>query len=204
MILDAMDSIFSQQEYLRCLYKAMLLMGYYAMLRVGEMASGDYPIDVNDVKLAVNKKRLSVTIRIAKNMLPGQPPHVVRIPSLTQQQEYSLYNDFGRFGQEHYTGYDPWLVIREYIAVRPGRIVGKPEPFFVFADRSLVRPHHFTTALRQTISHCHLNAQLYGPHSLKIGRASDMGRLNLTLERIKREGRWSSSNTVARYVRHVH
>lgn len=180
----------------------MTIMGYYALLRVGEMATGDYPIHVQDVRMAVNKKRIIITIRRAKNMIPGQVPHVVRIPSLTPQQEYALYNDFGRRGLEHFVQYEVWTVIREYIALRPLRVQGKIEPFFIMRDRSPVRPHHFTNSLREALAHCNLNSALYGVHSLKIGRASDMGRLNIDLDRIKREGRWTSTNAVVRYVRH--
>lgn len=51
-IIRQVDIMFAGQPYLASLYKCMLVMGYFGMMRVGEMASGDHPVMARDVHLA--------------------------------------------------------------------------------------------------------------------------------------------------------
>lgn len=56
-LIKQLDKIFETQPYLGKLYKCMLVLGFYGMLRVGEMASGDHPILARDVHFNHRLKR---------------------------------------------------------------------------------------------------------------------------------------------------
>ena len=46
MIVDKLDDRFLEegQPYFNILYKALIIMGYYGLLRVGELTSGSHPV----------------------------------------------------------------------------------------------------------------------------------------------------------------
>ena len=74
------------------------------------------------------------------------------------------------------------------------------EPFFVFRDRTPVRPLHFREVLRKSLTNVGLEAHLYCSHGLRTGRSVDLLEMGLSVETIKKLGRWTS-NAVYQYLK---
>ena len=74
------------------------------------------------------------------------------------------------------------------------------EPFFVFRDRTPVTATFTRKVLKDTIKNLGLDQDVYDTHSMRIGRASDLLKMNLSVETIKKIDRWRS-NSVFEYLR---
>ena len=74
------------------------------------------------------------------------------------------------------------------------------EQFFVFRDGSPVTPKHARTVLKIIINNLGLESRLYGMHSFRIGRTTDLVKLNYSIDQIKMMGRWKS-NVIFKYIR---
>ena len=74
------------------------------------------------------------------------------------------------------------------------------EPFYIFRDRSHVKPEQVRNVLRKMLSELNLNPKLYDTHSFRIGRATDLKKFNVQFEQIKSLGRWRS-NAIYSYLR---
>ena len=60
MILFELQRMFCDQPYLEILYKTMVIIGYYGMLRISEMTEGLHPIRAKDVHVAQNKEHFFI------------------------------------------------------------------------------------------------------------------------------------------------
>ena len=74
------------------------------------------------------------------------------------------------------------------------------EQFFIFSDRSPVKPHHLRTVLRTVLDRLGLDSKLYDVHSLRSGRTCDLAKFGYSVEQIKSMDRWKS-NAVYRYLK---
>ena len=95
--------------------------------------------------------------------------------------------------------YNPFKILSDYIEARPDARTDCKQ-FFVFLDNSPVKPENMRTTLKLLIQRCGIQPELYSSHSLRIGRCSDLMDLGLSVETIKKLGRWKS-NTVFTYLR---
>ena len=64
-----------------------------------------------------------------------------------------------------------------------------------------VTPRHMNSCLKLMIKKCGFDKNLYGTHSLRAGRTCDLYKLGLSVETIKKIGRWRS-NAVFRYLKY--
>ena len=94
----------------------------------------------------------------------------------------------------------PYELLSDYKRRRK-RYKVKTEPFFVFSDGSLVTPIHLRVCLKRAIKKAGFDESLYSSHSLRIGRTTDLFALGLSVETIKKLGRWRS-NAIFRYIRY--
>ena len=83
---------------------------------------------------------------------------------------------------------------------RPSYITNN-EPFFVFRDRTPVRPENMRVALKQVLVAANLNPDVYSTHGFRSGCGCDLLKMGLSVESIKRLGRWSS-NAVFTYLKY--
>ena len=81
-----------------------------------------------------------------------------------------------------------------------GNYFNEDEQFFIFADRSPVKPQHIRNTLRDLLDTLGLNSVLYDVHSLRIGRTCDLEKFGYSIQTIKSMGRWKS-NAVYRYLK---
>ena len=94
----------------------------------------------------------------------------------------------------------PYTLLKQY-AILHGGYVNDEEPFFVFSNRTPLSARHVSVCLRTIIKEAGFDTSVYSSHSLRIGRTCDLWRLGLSVETIKKLGRWKS-NAVYRYLRH--
>ena len=74
------------------------------------------------------------------------------------------------------------------------------ELFFIFKDRTPVKPYNLRFLLRELLGRLNLDASLYYVHSFRGGRTVDLEKFGYSLEQIKAMGRWKS-NAVYRYLK---
>ena len=159
------------QPYWNYLYKAMLLTGYYSLLWVGELAQGPHVILADNVHIGVNKNKVLFMLRSSKTHNKGSHPQMVKIQSSlhdTNSQHCSGKTNVGSFC--------PFNVLRNFIERRP-HAISEYEQFFVFSDRSPVKPVHLRSVLRLLISDIGLEPHLYNVHFIRIGHCVDLLKL---------------------------
>ena len=79
--------------------------------------------------------------------------------------------------------------------------IGSPrEQMFIFRDGTTLKSCHLRHTLRETLNKLGLDSTLYDTHSFRIGRATDLFKLGVNVDKIKELGRWKS-NAVYKYLR---
>ena len=84
MIVDQIDKYFlvkKNQPYLCLLYNSILLMGYYGLLRIGEMtdAEGKHMINLNDVYFDRNGEKILIILHSSKTLSEVHKPQIIKI-----------------------------------------------------------------------------------------------------------------------------
>ena len=179
-----------KQPYLMKLYKTAFILGYYGMMRVGELtvnSQTNHTVKACDVHIGSNKDKILVILRSSKTHGKESYPHEIKISAIKQTGEKKI-----RF-------FCPFKVLREYNADR-GNYLTDDEPFLIFRDRSGMKAVQFRETLKMMIEKLGLDPSLYNTHSLRSGRSNDMRKFGYSIPAIKRAGRWTSG-AVFKYLR---
>ena len=193
LILMALDRSHASQPYLCLMYKAILLLGYYGLMCVGELTTGSHPVKAKDIHIGMNKDKILIVLYSSKTHGKESRPQKIKIHALINADT----RERQRSSTRHYC---PSNTLRQYLHAC-GTFESPMEPLFVFWDGRLVTPEHVRVVLWGRIDSLNLDPLLYDTHSLRIGRASDMfHKFNFSVEEIKQKGRWSS-NAVYKYLR---
>ena len=181
----------TQQKYLETMYLALFTLGYYGLMRVGELTESPHVLRAENVHMATNKEKLLVVLYSSKTH--WNSPQKIKITANNH------YNSSKQFGQRNFC---PFQLIRNYIKIKNSdREIEENEQFFTFSDGSAVTPYNARWILKKLISNLGLDCTLYSFHSLRIGRTTDLiKKFNYSLEEVKRAGRWKS-NVVYKYIR---
>ena len=163
-IIDATERYFALQPYLMKLYKAMFATAYYGLLRIGEITTSEHVVKAGDVQIGVNKNKLLFILRSSKTHSKGSKPQQIKISSTAV-----FDTDFNDERNTHC----PFSIIRAYLEVRKDRI-DDMEQFFVFSDRSPVKPHHMRSTLKNIIKTLGKDESLFETHSFRSGRSIDL------------------------------
>lgn len=184
-ILDKIDQTYMQrgQEYLAKLYRAMVVLGYYALLRVGEMTRSKHNVSVRDVVSTVSKRKLQVILRTSKTHGLGDYPKVINVPFSSNNLNSDIYLQ---------PQYCPFFILREYGKLYRPKFLTPDEPFFVFSDRSAVKAAQFRRMLKKMIKLIGINPDCYNTHSLRSGAAVDLFHNGASLAELMVWGRWES------------
>ena len=181
------------QIYLERLYKAIFILGYYGLMRAGEMLlteSSNHTIEARNVHLACNKEKLLIILYSSKTHSKAHLPQKIKISSNKSTNNKNIV----------YRNFCPFEVIGNYIKARGVEIKTDEEKFFIFKDRAPVPASQARTLLRTILKNLGLNENFYGLHSLRIGRCTDLMKFNYSILEIKKLGRWRS-NVVYKYLR---
>ena len=179
------------QPFLATLYQTLFSTAYFGLFRVGELTSGSHPIMARDVHIGVNKDKMMFILRSSKTHSKGTKPQSVKICS-TPNNDNNAKND------KRINYHCPFNLIREYAALR-GDYNTPNEPFFVFADKTPVKPCNMRTVLKDILQISGFQSNLYNTHSFRSGRSLDLLRKKVSVRSIMRIGRWRS-NAVFTYL----
>ena len=183
------------QVYLQKLYTCIFSTIYFGLFRIGELTSSPHVVKAKDVQIAKNKEKILFILRSLKTHTLGSKPQKIKITTNRKR---------GGIKPPMKTGSGkklpcPYQVIRHFLAVRP-HVKSTYEQFFVFVDNSPVKPNHVRQCLKRILRISGFNAKSYTVHSLRAGRALDLLQLGLSIENIKKVGRWRS-NAIYEYLK---
>ena len=140
MIMFETERIFSGQVYLEYLYKAIFLLSYYRMMRIGEVTDNQHVFKAKNVHAATNKDKLLLVLYSSKTHGLHHRPQKIKITSKRG----------GKTGSYMHRNFCPFHVLRVYMNLR-GSYCSKDEHFFVFRDKQPVKPQQATVVLRTAI-----------------------------------------------------
>ena len=180
--------MFPDQPYLTLLYRALFSTAYFGLFRIGELTKGMHPVLAKDVHIADNKRKMLFILHTSKMHWTDVKPQIIKIMSK------------GIALVEKESNYCPYRILQQYLAVRECSFIQRDEPFFVFCDRSPVTADNMRNTLKKTLLKAGFDADFYNSRSFRSGRAGDLQDLGLSLESVKKIGRWKS-NSVFTYLR---
>ena len=199
LILKQVNSRFlikANQPYLAILYKTIFVTAYYGLFRIGEITNGTHPIQTRDVHIATNKQKILFMLKTSKMHSEDSPPQIVKIKSTCISPKGSRKD---QSAIETGSLFCPYQLLKSYIKIRV-RYETKTEPFFVFKDRTAVPSGLVCRLLKELLKEGGINPTNYLSQSFREGRAGDLLRLRVTVETIKKLGRWKS-NAVFKYLK---
>ena len=168
----------TENSYQRVLMKAMILIGFFGLMRIGELTSSKHKV----VALNLDQVTFSpglLTIKIV-HFKHNQSLKPVDIP-IRRQAALDIC---------------PVLALHHFIQVR-GLGAG---PLFCFHGAKVVPRDFFILHLKRALVFCGFLADRYQSHSLRIGGASYLAELGYSDSQIRLLGRWSS-NAFIKYIR---
>ena len=192
LILFELERIYrkNNQIYLEILYKAIFMLGYYGLMRAGELLKTDnanHSVKAKNVHMAYNKNKLLIVLYSSKTHHKGNLPQKIKITAINN----NLRSD------RHFC---PFNILRDFIKQRGTDIKDKNEHFFIFKDSTPVTAAGTRIVLKTVLSNLGLDDSLYGLHSLRIGRCTDLIKYHYSVDEIKRMARLRS-NVIFKYMR---
>ena len=150
-------------DTIRTMYKALMVLAYYGLFRVGELTKRDHPIKVTDLHVGRKKRKMQIILRTSKTHGLGDNLQKVKIESF--EQKLSLKES----GKElkipdidmRDKRYSPYNLVQNYVDIRDG-YTNFNEPFFIFRDNKPVSPVHVREVLRKALKAAGLRPELYG------------------------------------------
>ena len=179
------------QPYLMSLYMGLFILGYYGLMRVGELTQSRHVVKAANVHLAMNKDKLLVILYSSKTHSEADRPQKIKIVS--NRSEVSC-----RYLHRNFC---PFKIISQYLKVRGG-YADTNEPLFIFKDKKPVTPDRARKLLKAMIVKLGLDPQVYDMHSLRIGRTSDLIKFKYPVEEVRCMARWQS-NVIYKYIRQL-
>ena len=167
-----------QHYYHKALLKAMLTIGFFGLMRIGELTMSKehvVPLSLNQITLTPQLLTISITHfkhnqKLKPVDIPITPFH---IQSICPLHNLSIY-----------------LNLRGY----------QPGPLFAFPSLVPISRQFFSKNLSRLISFAGFQGERYKAHSLRIGGASYYAGLGYSDSQIRLLGRWDS-NAFVRYIR---
>ena len=185
MILLEVKKALSTQPYLRIMYTAVFVLAYYGLMRIGELTMGTHPILTSDIHVGINKDKILMRLRTSKTHGKESSPQEIKIEAAHRCKHTALFC--------------PFTAVCNYLTIR-GHYGAIQEPFFVFSNRSPVSPDNVRLILCNALISLNLDASLYGMHSMRAGRATDMYKMGYSICQIQKAWRWKSG-AVYKYIK---
>ena len=174
------------QTYLIALYQALFMLGYYGMMRVGELTQSEHTLKAKNVHMGRNKEKLLLVLYSSKTHGEGHRPQKIKI--VANKHEHKSTKVLKR----HFC---PFKVINKFINMR-NPIIDDDEQFFIFSDGSPVQPVQATLVLRQLLKSLGLQEMLYAMHSFRIGRTSELVNFGYSITDVQWMGRLQIHKTI--------
>ena len=161
LILFEINRFFDKRNkpYLKCLYKAVFALGYYGLLRVGELSRGIHVIKAKNIHLGINKDQILIVLYSSKTHDEGARPQKIKtVASRDEKSRNCVKRHFCLFP-----------LLNNYFVVRGTEYDEDNKQFFIFRDKSPLTPSHTRKMLKDMIQSLGLDSSLYDIHSLRIG-----------------------------------
>ena len=172
------------------LYRTLFSTAYFGLFRVSELTLSKHQVKARDVHIGINKDKILFILHSSKTHVKSMPPQMIKIKSTNHKKPNQNREDMN---------FCPYQLLRQYSQARGG-YASDNEAFFIFRDRKLVTAYQFWTNLKMILRISGFQADFYGTHSLRSGRSCDLHNLGLSVETIKKLGRWKS-NAVFCYLK---
>lgn len=167
--------------FLRTLVRAMFLLAFHALLRIGEIT--------NNKGKPSTLSYSDITFRDFNN---GQPALLeVRISNFKHSKGRSVL--LAIKARTDCKQFCPVIALWQYVCLR-GSTEG---PLFIFLDKTCVSRSFFSEKLRQCLVFCGYDTKVYKGHSFRIGAASMAASKGSMIQEM---GRWKSS-AFKKYIR---
>ena len=158
------------------------------MMRIGELVLSQHTIKACNIHVAKNKDKFLIVLYSSKTHSKANYPQQIKITSNNSLPKPIAY-------------FCPFATVRDYLKVRRPGFLMEQENLFIFSDGSPVVPHHVRLVLKSCLSQLNLDSNLYNTMSFRSGRASDLLKAGVLVDRIKHLGRWRS-NAVYKYLKY--
>ena len=129
------------QPYLQAMYLAMFALGYYGLMRVGELTLSEHVVKASNVHIATNKDKIWLVLYSSKTHDCSSRPQKIKIVS----------NKNERSGRYRHRNFCPFKLMREYLKIRGG-YKNSDEPLFIFKDKTAVTPNQARVLLRECLT----------------------------------------------------
>ena len=133
ILLFEIKRINGDQQCLQVMYEAMLCLGYYGLMRVGELTDSPHVVKATNIHIGTNKDKILIVLYSSKTHTRASPPQKIKITSVetcSGIMDHTLQRRKGVF-------FCPFVSIRNYLSLR-GTYKDQNENFFVFKDKSPV------------------------------------------------------------------
>ena len=198
LILFELSRVIPNQPYLQSLYRSIFCMGYYGLMRIGELTESNHVLKARNIHVGINKDKIMVVLYSSKTHGAESYPQKIKITATDENSFKVKGNDKDDKMQQRI--FCPFQTIRKYMEYR-GSYDSDDENFYVFRDKSIVQPQQAREMLKSCIEALRLDPSLYNFHSLRGGRSQDLLlKEGLTISEICRAGRWTS-NAVYKYLK---
>ena len=110
LILFELERKFPKQYYLETMYKALFLMGYYGLMRIGELSvaeTNQHTLKAKNVHMATNKEKLLLILYSSKTHGAGQLPQKIKITSVRSELQKSFVHRY----------FCPFTCVRKFITI---------------------------------------------------------------------------------------
>ena len=191
VILDKIDQYYLKsinQTYLSRLYKTIIAMAYYKLMCISELVKTEnlHAVKFMDIHVSLGNRKLWIVLRSSKTHTKMQKPQLITITGTDNQgQSQQTIND---------KIYCPFRIIVDYISARNSlNIREKDENLLIFSDGRAVNADQVRRVLKKAITKANLDANRYNTHSFHMGRATDLFKVGISVNKIKEIGRWKSN-----------
>ena len=201
IMLFELERLFSKDLYLEVIYKAVFIVAYYGLFRIGELAadtgaySSNHAVKACNVHLGKNKDKILFVLYTSKTHGKESLPQKVKI-SANRSKQCGSSQKAKKPGQSHFC---PFKVFCDYMVLRGG-YESAEEQLFIFRNKVPLNPSQVRLVLKTCLDRVGLNANLFDCHSFRAGRTTDLVKLGYSIEQVQRLGRWKS-NAVFRYIK---
>lgn len=190
MIVLELRKYFRHDEYLVKLFSATYMLAYYGLLRIGEIGYSPHAVKSKNVHIGANKRKFLFIFTTSKTHGEGNKPQQVKFTSTPIASNSTAASR---------SELCPYETLKSYIAVRSPSM-SETEQFFVYADGTPVKMDCLRKYLKKMIKLLNLNPASYCFHGFRSGRSGDLLKCGVSIEMIKKLGRWKS-NAVFTYLK---
>ena len=150
----------ASQPYLEALYMTIFCLGYYGLMRIGELTRSLHVVKAGNIHVGNNKNKIMIVLYSSKTHGKESRPQEIKI---TEVQ----YNS-NRYRQSRTRFFCPFKALRKFIAFRGG-FDSAAEQFFIFRDGFNVESKHVRKVLKLLLKRVNLDHKLYDTQSFRFG-----------------------------------